>query len=120
MQTETATTAGKSGLPRRVLIVASAVFVPLLVLGVAEAGLRAPYKEDLLRATTFFSQRRFFLPAPCKLHDYIPSQPRNLAEPIAFLCWESPLPWEIPIRPTDSAATWKSCCGNGSPLENSR
>jgi len=41
MPTETAARAGKSGLPsRRLLIVASAVFVPLLVLGLAEAGLR--------------------------------------------------------------------------------
>jgi tetratricopeptide (TPR) repeat protein len=41
MQTETATTAGKSGMPRRrLLIVASAVIVPLLVLGIVEAGLR--------------------------------------------------------------------------------
>jgi hypothetical protein len=41
MRTEAATRAGKSGLPRRrLLIVASAVMVPLLVLGVVEAGLR--------------------------------------------------------------------------------
>ncbi len=41
MHTETATRAGKSGMPRRrLLIVASAVIVPLLVLGLLEAGLR--------------------------------------------------------------------------------
>ena len=128
MQTETATTAGKLGLPRRrLLIVASAVFVSLPVLGLHEAGgsdscrkweyaddhlliLRAPYKEDLLRATTFFSQRLFFPAGSVQTSTTLFHPNRETWRNLSHFCARGVVRRHYGIflcRPTDSAATWK-------------